>query len=659
MLTYQLLHLNIPSKVTSLLRGLILSAVISLLQSHEQPPSNWYHRHYGNNINESKLINIINLVSNKTLNSFEQSQRFQSQEVSDMTPRHNEEFDFIVIGAGTAGATIAARLSEISEYRVLLIEAGPHEEFYMDIPALAPMLSSDSNINWKYKTKPSNKYCLGMKGNSCIYPAGKVIGGSSVLNYMAATRGNAEDYDGWAEMGNEGWAYEDILKYFIKMEAMDISELKSDTYYHGTNGPVHINYASPYTPLAEAFLEAGKELGYSLVDYNGKNQIGFSYLQFTIMNGTRMSSNRAYLHPIHDRKNLYVTLESTATKLLIDSRTKRAIGVEFVKHNQTTRVFASKEVILCAGAIKSPQLLMLSGIGPANHLCELGINVIQNAPVGKNLMDHATFYGLTWTSNASMNSQFSELFNLINPHVTDCLTKTDCLIPLTSRAEALGFINTKQSKKRNGLPDIELIFASGPLIEDFILSRLLDYKDPLRQERKYCDGHDWFLAPILLKPKSRGQLTLLANDINVKPNIVPNYFSNPDDVKTMIAGIRTALSIGRTSAMQTFDSKLSNYTYTECNDYEYDSDAYWECALRITTSTIFHYSGTCKMGARGDPTAVVDPKLKVIGIRGLRVADASIMPDIVSAHPNVPIYMIAEKAADMIKEKWKNLGKSC
>ncbi|KAG5330687.1 DHGL dehydrogenase, partial [Acromyrmex charruanus] len=646
MFTYQLLCLNIPSKVTSLLRGLILSIMISLLQSHEQP--NWYHRLY--NMNESKLINIINL-NNKTLNFLEQSQRFRSEEVSDMTPQYNETFDFIIIGAGTAGATIAARLSEISEVKILLIEAGFHESFFMDIPMIAPILSLDSNINWKYKTRPSNKYCLGMKDNSCNFPAGKIIGGSSVLNFMAATRGNAEDYDRWAEMGNEGWTYKDVLKYFKKLETMDIPELKSDIEYHGTNGPVHINYSSPNTPLAEAFLEAGKELGYSLVDYNGKNQIGFSYLQFTIMNGTRMSSNRAYLHPIHNRKNLHVTFQSTVTKVLIDSSTNRSVGVEFTKKDQTIRVFASKEVILCAGAIKSPQLLMLSGIGPAKHLTELGIDVIRDASVGKNLMDHVTFYGLTWTSNVSINSQLFKSFNFINPHI-----KT---LPLTSRPEAISFINTKQPEKRNGLPDIELVFASGPLMEDLILSRLLNYKDSLRQEWKYSDRHDWFLGPILLKPKSRGQIMLLANDINVKPDIVPNYFDNPDDIKTMIAGIRTALSIGHTKAMQAFDSKLSNITYTECNDYEYDSDAYWECTSRILASSLFHYSGTCKMGAKEDPTAVVDPKLKVIGIQGLRVADASIMPEIVSAHLSIPVYMIAEKAADMIKEEWGFLKKSC
>ncbi|XP_018354841.1 PREDICTED: glucose dehydrogenase [FAD, quinone]-like [Trachymyrmex septentrionalis] len=649
MFTYQLLYLNTPNKITSLFRGFILSTVISLLQSHEQPPPNWYHRLYGNNMNVLKLINTINLVSNKTLNFLEQSQHFRSQEVSDMTPQYNETFDFIVIGAGTAGATIAARLSEIPEVKILLIEAGFHESFFMDIPMIAPILSLDSNINWKYKTRPSNKYCLGMKDNSCTYPAGKVIGGSSVLNYMIATRGNAEDYNRWAEMGNEGWAYKDVLKYFKKLETMDIPELKSDIDYHGTNGPVHINY-SPSNPLAEAFVEAGKELGYSLIDYNGKNQIGFSYPQYTIMNGTRMSSNRAYLHPIRDRKNLHTTLESTVTKVLIDSSINRSVGVEFTKKDQTIRVFASKEVILCAGAIKSPQLLMLSGIGPAKHLTELGIDVIRNAPVGKNLMDHAAFYGLTWTSNASMNSQFFELFNFMNPHVTDRL------IPLTSRPGGIGFINTKQSEKRN-VPDIELVFASGPLVEDLILARLLNYKDPLRQEWKYSDGHDWFLGPILLKPKSRGQIMLLANDINVKPDIVPNYFDNPDDVKTMIAGIRTALSIGRTKAMQAFDSKLSNITYIECNDYEYDSDAYWECTSKIVTSTLFHYAGTCKMGAKEDPTAVVDPKLKVIGIQGLRVADASIMPEIISGHLSIPVYMIAEKAADMIKEEWGYLKK--
>ncbi|KYQ51757.1 Glucose dehydrogenase [acceptor] [Trachymyrmex zeteki] len=526
----------------------------------------------------------------------------------------------------------------------------------MDIPIISGLLQK-TKIHRSYRTKPSNKYCLGMEGNNCVCPTAKVIGGGSVLNYMVASRGNAKDYDRWAEMGNEGWAYKDILKYFKKLETMDIPELKSDIAYHGTNGPVHITQPEFHTSVAKAFIQAGKEMGYPIIDYNGKEEIGFSYLQTTIMNGTRISSNKAYLNPMRDRNNFHVTLESTATKLLIDPSTKRTIGIEFVKHDQTTRVFAKKEVIVCAGAIGSPQLLMLSGIGPMKHLIELGIDVVQDAPVGENFMDHLAFYGLTWTINTSTSLLPNELLNPFNPYLTDFLLKRTGPLTIPGGIEGIGFVNTKHPEKRNGLPDIEILFA-GSSFKDDIFPDILNLKKSIRQKwNKYFDIYGWSVAPILMKPKSRGQIKLLANDINVKPEITLNYFNDPNDMETMIAGIRTALSLGQTKTMQALNSQLLNITYTECNDYEYDSNAYWECALRIMSSTLFHYSGTCKMGTKGDPTAVVDPKLKVIGIQGLRVADASIMPEIISGHLNIPVYMIAEKAADIIKEEWGYLKK--
>jgi len=566
-----------------------------------------YSNLYGNDSGGSRLMNVLKLGMG-ILNFWKQSRCYLTEQIPDMTPQFGDTFDFIVIGAGTAGATIAARLSEIPQIEVLLIEEGTHESLYMDIPMIAGILQM-TNINRLHRTKSSNKYCLGMEGNSCIYPTGKVIGGTSVLNYMIATRGIAEDYDRWAEMGNEGWAYKDVLKYFKKLETMHIMELKSDTAYHGTDGPVHITQPAFHTRVAEAFLEAGKEMGYSLTDYNGKNKIGFSYLQTTIMNNTRLSSNRAYLNPVRNRNNLHVTLESTVTKVLIDPSTNRTIGVEFVKHNQIIRVFANKEVILCAGAIGSSQLLMLSGIGPVNHLTKLNIDVIKDAPVGENFMNHPAFFGLTWTINTSISLLTQDQFNPFNPYITDFLIKRTGPLTTAGGCEALGFVNTKLEK--HDLPNIELLFA-GATFKDYFIQKILHLKDSIRQEwTKYADTYGYSIATVLLKPKSRGRITLLANDINVKPEIVFNFFDDPDDLRTMISGVRTAIRLSQTKSMQAFGSQILNITYTECNNYEYDSDAYWECVLRIMTSTIFHYSGTCKMGAKGDPTAVVDPKLKV------------------------------------------------
>ncbi|KMQ87160.1 glucose dehydrogenase [Lasius niger] len=598
-------------------------------------------------------------MSSEILNFLKQDQYYLNQEIPDTTPEFGAVYDFVIVGAGTAGATVAARLSEIPQVKVLLIEAGYNENLFMDIPLFPHFLQISNDINWKYRTKPSNRYCLGMDDNSCNWPKGRVMGGSSVLNYMIATRGGAEDYDRWAEMGNEGWAYKDILKYFKKLETIDIPELRSDTIYHGTKGPLHITYPLFHTPLAEAFLKAGKELKYSLVDYNGKDMIGFSYLQSTIINGTRMSSNRAYLYPIHDRNNLHVTRESIVRKVLIDRRTKRTIGVELIKYGRIIPVRASKEVILCAGSIGSPQLLMLSGIGPAKHLSELGIDVIRNAPVGENLMDHVAFGGLTWTVDAPVGIKIQTVLNPTYPYMVDFFTRRSGPLTIPGASEALGFINTKHPEKRSGLPDIELLFIGGGFKGDILLPILMGLNTRIRQIwNKYIDKYGWSMMPMLLKPKSRGRIRLLANDINVKPEIVPNYFDDLEDVETMIAGIKVAIKVGQTKAMQAFGSQLTNDTIPGCENYNYDSYAYWECAIRTISCTIYHYSGTCKMGPRGDPTAVVDPKLKVIDIQGLRVADASIMPEIPSAHINIPVYMIAEKLADMIKEEWGYLEES-
>lgn len=546
----------------------------------------------------------------------QQNQPFFNKEIPDMTPQHGDVYDFVIVGAGTAGATLAARLSEIPRAKVLLIEAGYHESFFMDIPILVYFLQLMDNINWKFRTKPSKKYCLGMIDNSCNWPRGKVLGGSSVLNYMIATRGGAEDYDRWAEMGNKGWAYKDVLRYFKKLETINIPDVESDITYRGTEGPLHVS-TSPYrTQLAKAFLRAGQELGYPIVDYNGKNMIGFSYLQSTTTNGTRMSSNRAYLHPIRRRRNLHVTLESMVKKVLIDRRTNRTTGVEFTKHGQTISVYASKEVILCAGTIMSPQLLMLSGVGPAKHLTDLGIDVVHDAPfVGENLMDHVAYGGLTWLVKESMSLQAQ---NVLTPvYISEFFTKRSGPLTIPGACEALAFINTKQPEKRNGLPDIEYMFFGGPLNGDIIVPIVMGLNYNLQDIWYKNFGKDgWSILPMLLKPKSRGRIRLLANDINVKPEITPNYFDDPEDVSTMIAGIKNAMKVGQTKVMQAFGSQLLNNTLPGCQKHEYNSYAYLECAIRTLSLTIYHYSGTCKMGPREDATAVVDPELKVTFVKG-------------------------------------------
>jgi choline dehydrogenase-like flavoprotein len=591
------------------LQGLFV--IIILKESKTQVSSKRYGL-YDYNIENSEFSNMLE-TGIGVLNFLNEGKDYLNQQLPNITPENGATYDFVIVGAGTAGNTIAARLSEIPDIKVLLIEAGAYENYIMDIPLLVHFLQLNNDINWKHRTKSSNKYCLGMNDNRCNWPSGKIVGGSSVLNYMIATRGHSKDYDRWAEMGNEGWAYKDILKYFKRMETIDIPELRSDNTYHGTKGPLHINYVPYNTPLAKGFLEAAEELGYPIrIDYNGKDGIGFSILQTTLINGTRMSSNTAYLLPVRDRKNLHLTIESTVKKVLINDVSNQAVGVEFMKYGQNISVFAKKEVILCAGAIGSPQLLMLSGIGPLKDLTKLGIKVIRDAPVGENLMDHVAYGGLSWIVNAPISIQLFDIINPTHPYLKDFLIRRLGPITIPGACEALGFINTKNPETRSSLPDIELLFIGGAISADFIIPKTFGVNRHISEMwQKYEGAFGWSILPMLLKPKSRGRIRLLANNINIKPEIIPNYFDNPDDIDTMIAGIKAGLNISRTKAMQAFNSRIIDDIIPGCENHKYDSYAYWECAIRTISCTIYHYSGTCKMGPRKDPTAIVDPKLKV------------------------------------------------
>lgn len=288
------------------------------------------------------------------------------------------EYDFVIIGGGSAGAVIANRLSELSSWNILLLEAGPDENEISDVPSLAAYLQL-SKIDWIYKTEPQSGACRGMNNNRCNWPRGKVLGGSSVLNYMIYVRGNRNDYDHWAELGNSGWDYDNILPYFIKSED-NRNPYLAKTPYHGHGGYLTIQESPWHTPLVAAFVEGGTELGYENRDINGARQTGFMIAQGTIRRGSRCSTAKAFIRPIRLRKNFHLALNTHVTKIDIDPSTKRMIGVEFVRHGQKHFVRARKEIILSAGSINTPQVLMLSGVGPADHLREMGINVIHDLP---------------------------------------------------------------------------------------------------------------------------------------------------------------------------------------------------------------------------------------------------------------------------------------
>lgn len=563
-----------------------------------------------------------------------------------------DEYDFIIVGAGTAGCTLANRLSEVPQWKVLLVEAGGQENFIMDIPILATF-TQFTTANWKYKTRPSNTSCLGLRNAQCKYPRGKVMGGSSTLNYMIYTRGHPKDYDNWAALGNEGWSYRELMPYFLKSEDMTIPELAKDTKHHSTGGYLTISRTPYRTPLAEAFIESGLETGQRVVDYNTDTLIGFSFLQNTMKNGTRYSSSRAFLHPIRNRKNLHVTKMSRATKILIHPVTKQAVSVQFVRRGKWYVIRASKEIIVSSGAINSPQLLMLSGIGPRQHLESLGIKVIQDLDVGYNLMDHIALGGLTFIVNQSVSLRTDSILRDPN-NMANYFAYHKGPISVAAGCEALAFYDLKDPTNPQGYPDIELLFLGGSIVSERTLRETVGIGHELYNAvYKPIENYDtWMVLPILMRPKSKGRVMLKDKNPFHKPLIDSNYFQYDEDLDTMVGGVKKTVELSETKGFKKFGTKLHDIPIPGCKKHVFGSDDYWRCAIRHLTFTIYHVSGTCKMGPKWDSSAVVDPRLRVYGIKGLRVVDLSIIPEIPVGHTNGPTYMIAEKGADLIKQDW-------
>ncbi|EFN72093.1 Glucose dehydrogenase [acceptor] [Camponotus floridanus] len=611
------------------------------------------------------------------------------------TPDYTLPFDFLVIGAGSAGSVLANRLTENANWNVLVLEQGYDESFLTDIPFLAPILHVTDYAR-VYKSEPGPQdangqggYCLSMVDGRCKIASGKAVGGTSVINFMIYSRGSPADYDTWG-LDNPGWSYEDVLPYFIKSERCKLIDKKAR--YHGYDGYLDVTTPSYATPLKERFLMAGQELGYDLIDYNSDKSIGFSSVQANLRNGHRVSASKAFLKPIRGRANFYLSKFSTVTKIVINPKTKIAMGVEFVKNHKTYFISPTKEIILCAGAFGSPKLLMLSGVGPKDHLSSLGIRTIEDLPVGFNLQDHVTMSALTFLVNESIT--------VIEPRLTSSPTNfLQYLIQGTGPwtipggAEALAFINTKANlsitrrkvHKRHGNfiartvpnitsitinrdiletypnrsklmieddhPDIELILGVSSFLGDVsgTFRSLLGVTDDFYKE-VYGDyeGLDAFtIVPVLLRPKSRGRFTLRSTDQSDSPIIDMNYYDHEDDLNTM------AIDIASTRAFKRYNATLLSVPFPGCKHITFKSDPYWACVARHVSTTVAHYAGTCKMSTRRN-SGVVDHRLRVHGIGGLRVADASIIPTIIAGHTTAPVYMIAEKVSDMIKEDWKN-----
>lgn len=571
-----------------------------------------------------------------------------------------EQYDFVIIGGGSAGSVLANRLSEIDGWNVLLLEAGGHETDISDVPLLSLYLHK-SKMDWKYRTQPQDSACQAMVDKRCCWTKGKVLGGSSVLNTMLYIRGNRRDFDQWESFGNPGWGFDDVLPYFKKSQDQRNPYLARDTKHHGVGGYLTVQ-DSPYnTPLGAAFIQAGEEMGYDIRDINGEKQTGYAWYQFTMRRGTRCSTAKAFLRPVRLRKNLHIALFSHVTKVLIEKNTKRAYGVEFIRDGTKQVVYTTREVILSAGAIASPQLLMLSGVGPKEHLEEVGIDVIQDSPgVGKNLQDHIAIGGLVFRVDYPVSLVMNRLVN-INSALRYAVTEDG---PLTSSVglEVVAFINTKYANASDDWPDIEFMLTSASTPSDggTQVKRAHGLTDEFYNEVfSSINNQDVFgIFPMMLRPKSRGFIKLRSKNPLDYPLMYHNYLTHPDDVGVLREGVKAAVAVAETTAMKRFGARFHSKPLPNCKHLPLFTDEYWDCLIRQYTMTIYHVSCTAKMGPSTDPMAVVNPKLQVYGVEGLRVIDASIMPTITNGNINAPVIMIGEKGADLIKETWlKRSGK--
>ncbi len=520
-------------------------------------------------------------------------------------------YDYIIVGAGSAGCALAARLAwERPKLRILVLEAGgPDKSFMLKMPAGFASLGEKNPFNWHYETTPQ-KHC---NDRRMYWPRGKTLGGSSSINAMLYVRGHAWDYDHWRQLGNEGWSYQDVLPYFKKAEN---NERGADDF-HGTGGPLNVADQVDPSPLNEAFLKACEQAGHQRVkDFNGAEQDGVGLYQVTQKNQERWSAASAYLRPAVAESGAYIKVVTNALTERVILDQNRAMGVRYTQNGRDEVARVTREIILCGGAVNTPQLLMLSGIGPADHLQSLGIRPLVDLPgVGGNLQDHLDASLLQFCRTGDTYDRASKLLSLYK-YVSG--RKGPGTSPI---AESGGFLRT-----RSGLaaPDIQLHFLP-VLVIDHGRTRL----------RK----NGYSLHVCALRPESKGTIRLRSSNPKDHPLIDANYLAERQDLETLIAGVK----MGRDILAQ---SGLDPYRAEElAPGASVRTDAEIEQWIRAKCETIYHPVGTCRMGPSSDRMAVVDDKLLVHGVEGLRVVDASIMPTLVGGNTNAPTIMIAERTA--------------
>ena len=525
-------------------------------------------------------------------------------------------WDYVIIGAGSAGCVLANRLSADGRNSVLLLEAGPPDRYpWIHIPIGYAKTMFHPVYNWCFKTEPDP----GMNGREIYWPRGRTLGGSSAINGLIYIRGQREDYDGWAALGNSGWSYDDVLPFFRKLE----HNVRGESPWHGADGPLWASDIGEKHELIEALIGAGEELGIpENDDFNGATQEGIGYYQLTTRHGLRCSTATAYLRPARARPNLRVDTEAHATRILFDGR--KATGVVYRQAGRDVSVTARREVILSAGALQSPQLLQLSGIGPPTLLQGFGIPVVHGlAGVGENLQDHL---------------QARVIFRCTKPITTNDILSS----PWRKLAMGLEFAVARRGPMAVGINQGGIFARTDPALARPDVQFHVATLSSDMAGSKVHEFSGFTMSVCQLQPESRGHVRLKSPDPLAAPAMQPNYLSTEKDRATLVAGIRLARALAATRA-------LSPYVAGEYRPgpEATSGDALLEFA-KNTAGTIFHPSGTCKMGPASDPLAVVDHDLAVHGLAGIRVVDCSIMPTLVSGNTNAPVVMIAEKIADRI-----------
>ena len=543
--------------------------------------------------------------------------------MSNMTNR----YDYVIVGAGSAGCVLAARLSEDPQTKVLLLEAGPPDRSpWIHLPIGYGKTMWSPQYNWRFETDPDPN----MNGRRIYWPRGKTLGGSSSINGLIYVRGQAEDYDHWAALGNPGWSYEEVLPYFIKSEGNARGKFPE----HGSTGPLRVSDIGAKHELIEAFIDGAQQIGVPRTDdFNGRQQEGAGYYQLTTHKGLRCSTAKGYLGPARNRPNLHIETDAMATGLIM--RGKRAIGVNFFQRGKSRKAMANAEVILSAGAIQSPQLMQLSGLGPRALLQSKGIPVVLDLPgVGENLQDHLQIRlsfecSKPITTNDQLNSWIGttklglEWLLYRSGPLAVGINQGGCFMRALKHADGRPVANT---------PDIQ--FHVSTLSADMAGGKVHPYSG-------------FTMSVCQLRPESRGHVRIRSQDPFEPPSMQPNYLSTELDRRTNIAAVRAAREIAQTSAMAPYVKQEIKPGPAQQSDEELLE------FCRNNGATIFHPSGTCSMGPAQNPMSVVDARLRVHGVQGLRVVDCSVMPTLVSGNTNAPVVMMAEKAADLIKEDAK------